>query len=530
MKVMIMSNIHPSGEIAVYKPQLVKQYQGNKLIEALPELMGRKQIAKALAHKPAFTVDEKEYPFHIREASMSRIFEYFQPLGAHLEYASKLGLMIRNGYIGRRMNPARDLMTKEELNEYMSAMSEVAIFDCVKSAATIGMSGMGKTSTTERILNLYPQLIIHERPYNTYQVVWVKLDCPVRGSLKSLCLRFFNAMDKILDTKYEQMYQSKSLDIMLSMMADVADRHYLGLIVIDEIQHLVGAKGTGERDMLNFLVTMNNVVKVPVLLIGTPNARKLLGLDFRQCRRMDGENLPDWKRIPNDKHWKFFVEGFWRLNWLRGEQELTQELIDAFHKESQGIIDVVLKLYAAAHYRAMLTKTEKITEEDIEFVAKNNIPNMRKIINALKVDPEMAEKMYGDVTAATVGQVYESVRNSCDVSELVSGDTDAGNTLIGKAVAILLTLDVPANYAERLVIEAVKKNPDIEAIKLVDKVFASYEKLTKSKKVTNSRADKPELLEYLSIAKEQDCSVDYALKSDGLIKSPMEDFDMGIDD
>jgi hypothetical protein len=155
---------------------------------------------------------------------------------------------------------------------------------------------------------------------------------------------------------------------------------------------------------------------------------------------------------------------------------------------------------------------------------------MRKIINALKVDPEMAEKMYGDVTAATVGQVYESVRNSCDVSELVSGDTDAGNTLIGKAVAILLTLDVPANYAERLVIEAVKKNPDIEAIKLVDKVFASYEKLTKSKKVTNSRADKPELLEYLSIAKEQDCSVDYALKSDGLIKSPMEDFDMGIDD
>lgn len=525
-----MNDFNPESLIAVYKPQLVKQYQGNKLIEALPELMDHKQIAKALERKPAFSDDEKDLPLHIREAAMSRIFGYFQPLKIHIQYASKIGRMIRDGYIGRRISPIRELMTEEEMQEYIANTDEQDVFDCVFSSGVIGMSGMGKTSTTERILRLYPQLIVHQRPYNTYQVVWIKLDCPSKGSLKNLCLNFFKAMDKVLDSEYERMYQNKSIDYMLSMMADVAERHYLGLIVIDEIQHLVGAKGTGERDMLNFLVTMNNVVKVPVLLIGTPSARKLMSLDFRQARRMDGIGGIYWERIPNDKVWEFFVKGFWRLNWLQEEHVLTQELIDTFYEESQGIIDVVLKLYAAAHLRALLTKSEKITPADIRFVAEHDIPHMKEIIRAIKIDPEMAEKMYGDVTAAKMEEIYKNVRRSCGAEELGSGEDKRINPVIGKAIAILSTFDVPDNYAERQVRDVVKNNPDIEVKKVVDKVYSAYEKLTKSKKETSSKPDKPELLECMSRAKDQSCSVYDALKDDGVIKSPLEDFDMGIDD
>lgn len=526
----MINKYNPEDLIAVYKEQLVKQYQGNKLIEALPELMSHEQIAKALGRKPEFSTDEKELPLHIREAAMNRIFGYFRPLAIHIQYASKIGRMIRDGYVGRRIKPVRDLMTEDELKEYMADTSEQDIYDCVFSAGVIGMSGMGKTKSTERILRLYPQLIVHQRPYNTYQVVWVKLDCPSKGSLKQLCQNFFKAMDDILDSEYERMYQHKSIDYMLNKMADVAERHYLGLIVIDEIQHLVGAKGTGERDMLNFLVTMNNVVKVPVLLIGTPSARKLMNMDFRQARRMDGIGGIYWERIPNDRVWEAFVKGFWRLNWLSGEQPLTQEIIDTFHEESQGIIDVVLKLYAAAHLRALLSKNEKITPEDIRFVAEHDMPHMKEIIRAIKVDPEMAEKMYGDVTAAKMEEIYKNVRKSCgvDYENSISGKKD--NPVIGKAIAILSAYGVPDNYAEKYVSETVKNNPDIEVKKLIDKVYDSYKKLIVSKKETNSKFDTPELLKYLNIAEEQNSSVYDALKSDGLIKSPLEDFDMGIDD
>jgi len=525
-----MNKYNPEEFIAVYKEQLVKQYQGNKLIEALPEIMSHEQIAKKLGHKSEFSSEEKKLPLHIRESSINRVFGYFRPLTIHIQYASKIGRMIRDGYLGRRMEPVRDLMTEEELKVYMADTSEQDIYDCVFSAGVIGMSGMGKTRSTARILRLYPQLIVHQRPYNTYQVVWIKLDCPSKGSLKQLCQNFFKAMDDILDSEYERIYQYKSIDYMLNKMADVAERHYLGLIVIDEIQHLVGAKGTGERDMLNFLVTMNNVVKVPVLLIGTPSARKLMNMDFRQARRMDGMGGIYWERIPNDRAWEAFVKGFWMFNWLREEQPLTQELIDTFHEESQGIIDVVLKLYAAAQLRALLMKTEKITPEDIRYVAEHDIPHMKEIIRAIKVDPEMAEKMYGDVTAAKMEEIYKNVRKSCGVDDEFYVSGKKSNPIIGKAIAILSAYGVPDNYAEKYVKEAVKNNPYIDVKKVVDRVHNSYEKLTKSKMKKNAEGMKQSFLKYVNKAEEQDFSGYDELESDDLIKLPLEDFTMGIDD
>ena len=60
-------------------------------------------------------------------------------------------------------------------------------FDAPKSTALsyslIGCSGSGKSTTLQRILNLYPQVIYHEK-YNFTQLVYLKIDCPHDGSLK----------------------------------------------------------------------------------------------------------------------------------------------------------------------------------------------------------------------------------------------------------------------------------------------------------------------------------------------------------
>lgn len=68
-------------------------------------------------------------------------------------------------------------------------------------------------------------------------------------------------------------------------MAAIANRHAVGLIVIDEIQHLMEARGTGRDEMLNFLVTLVNHCSTPVMLIGTPRALPLLQGAFRQAWR-----------------------------------------------------------------------------------------------------------------------------------------------------------------------------------------------------------------------------------------------------
>ena len=103
---------------------------------------------------------------------------------------------------------------------------------------------MDKTTSIEAILSLYPQVILHNRycenDFSFTQIVWLKLDCPFDGSIKGLYLNFFQAVDDLLGTRYYDNYAGgrKTVDELLPRMALVASLHSIGVLVIDEIQHL----------------------------------------------------------------------------------------------------------------------------------------------------------------------------------------------------------------------------------------------------------------------------------------------------
>ena len=132
----------------------------------------------------------------------------------------------------------------------------------------IGMSGVGKTSAVTNVLALYPQVIEHIK-YKDFtivlkQAVWLKIDCPHDGSVKGLCMEFFEAIDRAMGTNYFEPHgkRSNTIDIMMIRMAQIARLHCLGVLVIDEIQHLNTATGGGKEKMLNFFVTLVNTIGV----------------------------------------------------------------------------------------------------------------------------------------------------------------------------------------------------------------------------------------------------------------------------
>ncbi len=69
-------------------------------------------------------------------------------------------------------------------------------------------------------------------------------------------------------------------ETMLALMAQTANMFALGLLVIDEIQHLSRAKVWRFKKMLNSFVTMTNTIGIPVLFVGTPKARDIFDLDL----------------------------------------------------------------------------------------------------------------------------------------------------------------------------------------------------------------------------------------------------------
>lgn len=383
---------------AIYRDTGVAAYAGNPFIEALPPLQESVDSAAALRSIIRFKPDVLQKSRVIRAHNICRIaYEFFQPLGAHMLLSERISLMIRGGYVGR--NPKTGDLQRHLQNGYERVQTgdlTTFRFEEAKSTAQsmllIGCSGSGKTTSLERILQTYPQVIYHPQ-FNLEQVVYLKVDCSHNGSLKEICLNFFRALDKAIGAKYEMRYGLKrhGIETMLALMAQIANTHALGLLVIDEIQHLSRSKSGGSHEMLNFFVTMVNTIGVPVILIGTPKARDIFEADLRSARRGAGLGAIFWEPMVQgapeqlNEEWVAFTNSLWKLQLLQNRDVLlTEDIRAVWYDLSQGVMDIVVKLFVLAQLRALALGKERITEGSLRQVYEDELIPVHPMLAALR--------------------------------------------------------------------------------------------------------------------------------------------------
>jgi hypothetical protein len=248
---------------------------------------------------------------------------------------------------------------------------------------------MGKTASTTRILKRYPETIVHDDPFHIVQVPWVRLECPKKGSVKQVCLRFFDRMDELLGTDYARRNGRARLatDALVFQMAMIANRHAVGLIVIDDVQHLLEASRTGRDQLLNLISVLKINSSTPVMLIGTPKAIPLLQGTFHQARRASGLGTLTWDRMARGATCDAFVTQLWSCQWTREPSPLSDEVREVLYDESQGIIDVVIKLYMVAQLRAIspsAQQPERLDADLLRRAAAEHLAQLRPKIAALR--------------------------------------------------------------------------------------------------------------------------------------------------
>lgn len=390
--------MHPLKVQAVYQDTGVPAYKGNPFIEALPPLLEAFTQTRNLKSGTVPSFQDLNAPRVVRSHSIARLSDdFFQPLNNHILLTEKISLMIRGGYVGR--NPCTGDLQKHLQNGYeriqkgdLNAFKFESVKSTAQSMLLIGCSGYGKTTSLIRTLSAYPQVIYHHN-FNIEQVVYLKIDCSHNGSLKEICLNFFRALDQVLDTNYEKQYGLKRYNIqaLLTKMSQLANAHALGLLAIDEIQHLSRSKSGGSQEMLNFFVTMVNTIGVPIMLIGTPKAREIFEADFRSARRGAGFGAIFWEPLPEyiddqlNPEWVAFTDNLWKQQLLNQRDEfLSDEIRHVWYDLSQGIIDIVVKLFVLAQLRAIAANKERITSKLLHQIYNEELKPVHPMLEALR--------------------------------------------------------------------------------------------------------------------------------------------------
>lgn len=394
---------------AIYYEQKVNDYKYNPLIEALPDILTRQKVIKLLTETPKFNEDEKNESPEIRMHLIQQIKHHFmQPMPIHLELEIKISTMVRTGYVGR--NPVSPLYAKQ----FSVGISEIikGEYDLEKgnilgnrSTATnfsiIGISGIGKSTAIERILLLYPQVIIHSNYEHNgisigflKQIVWLVIECPFNASRGSLCKNFFIAVDNILGTNYYKQFVKARMNEsdLIDKMAHVAALHCIGVLVFDEIQRM--KRGNEGKLTMNFFVELHNKLGVPLIFVGTYSSIDLFTPLLATARRASGMGILFFDRMEKDKKWDMFLGKLWRYQWLKELTPLSEEINELFYNETQGITDLVVNLFIQVQLLALSLGKEKISINIIKRAAETNLKILRPTLIALQTgDTEKLKKI-----------------------------------------------------------------------------------------------------------------------------------------
>lgn len=466
---------------AAYIEQELPEYRGNPLIEALPPILSQAETIGMLAQNPSFDVSELSLGREVRMYCTMRLKDFYQPLGVHLRLEFMLSCAIRQGYLSRNplrddhyemiSNGFRDLTDKESGTRTYWAPRYLPE-STASGFSIIGVSGIGKTSAIRKILKHYPQTIRHTRyngkPLCITQLTYVQLECPFDGSVKGICIKFFEEIDYILGTDYTQMTsrgRGATVDKLMIWMAQVARNHSIGVLIIDEIQHLVEGKGNSAAVMLNFFVNLVNTLGIPIILIGTNAAEPILRSEFRQARRGTGQGDLFWPRMEQDAWWTLFMRALWKFQWVRHPVPLTQGIENAMYHESQGIIDIVMKVFMLSQITAISDKTETVDEGTIHRTGALCLQGVQPMLIALRTNDNEAIARYRDIRPVEVEPIIDGML------EAEKAESGKPPSLKDRAVDRLLLLFIGRTEATEAVKTVLLGNPNIHFENLVRKAF-----------------------------------------------------------
>lgn len=404
----------------------VGRFKDNPFIEALPPLEQTKfEFLTSLSHYPPTPSAATRRAGEVsRSMELPALGDIVFPFPEYQKAGIALATIMRDAYVAR--NPLTTL-DRQRRHALATEVTDGLPFptnwkSSAKGHLMMAVSGMGKTTFVQAFLLRYPQVIEHV-DYNGHrlkctQVVYLVLRVPHDATLKSLCLQFFEEIDRLLATSYLREARTlRQIAPMVQLMNQVATAVSLGLLVVDELQNLKSARVGNAEFVLNLFSEIIERLGISLLLLATPAVQVVVEGSVRNARKLAsyGETVltPMRKRDPL---WNEFCDTYWDYTYVKNKGALDQKVRDAWYDASAGNTAFAALVFLLAQ-RNEIGGREIVDDKAFARAAATDMAFLQPAISALRSrDPDKL-RAFDDLLFSSK---YQALRKALGAKEIPS--------------------------------------------------------------------------------------------------------------
>lgn len=237
--------------------------------------------------------------------------------------------------------------------------------------------------------------------------------------------------------------------------------------------------------------------------------------------------------MKKDDDWDLLIESLWEYQWIQKRTSLTEELNQTLYEESQGIVDIAVKLFALAQGRAIETGAEMLTPAAIKQVEKDDLKLVQPMLKALRDGRTSELEKYADIMPMDIEEYLVMRESKIDLRATVQKKKELQAqkrqekqiTNIETIMNALIALGIEVEIAQKAATKALNEvgNEDLPTIM---KVAINLAEQLNEPKPKTSKKRTGTLLQIVEQAKKNKKSNYELLKEAGYIKSPLDEFAM----
>lgn len=323
--------------------------------ELLPRMLFGEELKKALTVLPDYDGSVREMDAGNRLIKLSDIYRVFVPNNTTLEIYHKLYRMAASS-----MAKKGTVDAVRQLNA--NYKGTVGVITGMTSSTIIAPSGMGKSSSIQKSVSLFGDLVEVEDPYQKICPV-VCVTTPFDASYKGLLVQIAKELDKHLGTDFYVKSQKSTMNSqqLMAMICQVCTLH-VGLLIVDEIQFLAEQKNAGPQ-LLRMLLQLVNDSGINIMMIGTNEcipffqkvpqiARRTAGLQYEPMEY--GGDFTELCRV------------LYSYQYVKELTKLTDVILEWLYEHSAGIPAALVALIHDAQEIAIMENIEVLNLKTLD--------------------------------------------------------------------------------------------------------------------------------------------------------------------